>query len=398
MRILVVDDDEAIRILLSARLRSLGHEIDTAVNGLEAWDQLTRKSFDLLICDWNMPLMSGVELCRRIRHTEPSSYVYVILCTAMNQKADFLAGMEAGADDFVVKPIDFADLRVRIRAAERIIQLHSELSAQNKSLRELYGKLRTAYDTIERDLEAAAGMQTALLPSKSELHENIRLDWLLIPSLYLAGDMLNYFLVDGRKLIFYHLDVAGHGIPAALLSVTLNRLLMPVPGSPIAKGSSPDLPQSLASPQEVVTELNNRFQSSDDTYFTMIYGIFDADSRAVTFCQAGHPNPLLLSSRGELKRLGEGGFPVGMMPSMTYDQSQVTLSRGDKLVLYSDGIPECLNQSGKRYTEASLFAALKRHPQSSAAELVEAVREDIVRWRGESELSDDVSLLVMESL
>jgi sigma-B regulation protein RsbU (phosphoserine phosphatase) len=398
VRILVVDDDEAIRILLSVRLRSLGHEIDAAVNGVAAWEKLTRESFDLLICDWNMPLMDGVELCRRIRHDDRISYVYVILCTAMNQKADFLAGMEAGADDFVVKPIDFADLRVRIRAAERIIHLHSELSAQNKSLRELYAKLRTAYDTIERDLEAAAGMQTALLPPKAELHQRIRLDWLLMPSLFLAGDMLNYFLIDGRKLVFYHLDVAGHGIPAALLSVTLNRLLMPVPGSPIAKSGSPDLPQSLASPQEVVAELNNRFQSSDDTYFTMVYGILDTDSRSVTFCQAGHPSPVLLSSQGELKRLGDGGFPVGMMPSMTYDQNRVTLPAGDKLVLYSDGIPECLNQSGQRYTEENLFAALRRHQRSSAAELVQAIRDDIVHWRGESELSDDVSLLVMEAL
>lgn len=399
MRILVVDDDEAIRILLGNRLRSLGHEINTASNGLEAWESLNHESVDLLVCDWNMPVMDGVELCRRVRHADWGCYVYVILCTAMNQKSDYLAGMEAGADDFVVKPIDFADLRVRVRAAERIIQLHSELSMQNKSLRELYGKLRTAYDTIERDLEAAAGMQTALLPPKTEFQERIRLDWLLIPSLYLAGDMLNYFLVDGRKLVFYHLDVAGHGIPAALLSVTLNRLLMPIPGSPIAKPGSTALPQTtLASPQEVVTELNDRFQSTDDTYFTMVYGVLDTDSRALTFCQAGHPGPVLLSPDGRLKRLGEGGFPVGMMPSMTYEQNRAMLPPGEKLVLYSDGIPECMNQSGARYTEESLFGVLRQCAHSSAGDVVRAVRDDIVNWRGQSELSDDVSLLVMESL
>lgn len=398
VRILVVDDDEAIRILLGSRLRSIGHEIDTASNGLEAWERLTRESFDLLVCDWNMPVMDGVELCRRIRHADWGSYVYVILCTAMNQKADFLAGMEAGADDFVVKPIDFADLRVRVRAAERILQLQSELSAQNKSLRELYGKLRSAYDTIERDLEAAASMQAALLPKKAEFQESIRLDWLLIPSLYLAGDMLNYFLVDGNKLVFYHLDVAGHGIPAALLSVTLNRLLMPIPGSPIAKPAAAGAPETLNSPQDVVSELNERFQSTDDAYFTMVYGVLDTDSRALTFCQAGHPSPVLLSPDGELRRLGEGGFPVGMMPEMKYDQNRTTIPAGDKLILYSDGIPECINQSGLRYTEENLFAVLKRCARSSVGDLVEAVRADIVNWRGESELSDDVSLLVMESL
>lgn len=398
MRILVVDDDEAIRILLESRLRGFGHRIETASDGLEAWDRLHRERFDLLICDWNMPVMDGVELCRRIRKTEWGSYVYVILCTSMNQKSDFLAGMEAGADDFVVKPIDFADLRVRVRAAERVIQLQSELSMQNTSLRELYGKLRTAYDTIERDLEAAAAMQTALLPQKAVIGGRIRLDWLLLPSLFLAGDMLNYFLVDDGKLIFYHLDVAGHGIPAALLSVTLNRLLMPVPGSPIAKFGPAQAPEMLAAPKEVVTELNERFQDNGDSYFTMVYGVFDTGTRSLTFSQAGHPGPLVVSSGGEVRRVGEGGFPVGLMPEMTYDQTHVTLEDGDKLVIYSDGIPECMNAKGERYGEESLFQVLKRSAGCPAADFVKAVRDDITDWRGEKELTDDVSMLVLESL
>jgi phosphoserine phosphatase RsbU/P len=175
-------------------------------------------------------------------------------------------------------------------------------------------------------------------------------------------------------------------------------LLMPIPGSPIAKTGATGVPETLNSPQDVVSELNDRFQSTDDTYFTMVYGVLDTDSRVVTFCQAGHPGPLLLSPDGELQRLGEGGFPVGMMPQMKYDQNRATLPSGGKLILYSDGIPECINQSGSRYTEENLFAVLKRCARASVGELVEAVRADIVNWRGESELSDDVSLLVMESL
>jgi sigma-B regulation protein RsbU (phosphoserine phosphatase) len=398
VRILVVDDDEAIRILLTSRLRSLGHELATAADGSQAWELLAQQPFDLVVCDWNMPAMNGLELCRRIRQSEWPSYLYVILCTAMNQKADFLAGMEAGADDFVVKPIDFADLRVRVRAADRILRLQSELSAQNKSLRELYDKLSTAYGTIERDLEAAAAMQVALLPKKKEIHPAVRLDWLLMPSLYLAGDMLNYFLVGENQLVFYQLDVAGHGIPAALLSVTLNRLLMPLPGSPILKSGSREPSVTLAEPRDVVSELNGRFQSADDTYFTMVYGILDTETRVVRFCQAGHPGPLVLSAGGELKKLGEGGFPVGMMPDMDYDQTSDKLVPGDKLILYSDGIPECLNESGRRYQELSLYAVLRRAARCAAGELVQEVRADILKWRGTTELSDDVSLLVMESL
>jgi sigma-B regulation protein RsbU (phosphoserine phosphatase) len=398
LRILVVDDDTAIRVLLAHRLRSLGHEIETASDGLEGWEKLKSRHADLLVCDWNMPTMDGLELCRRIRESEWPSYVYVVLCTSMNQKSDFHAGMEAGADDFIVKPVDFADLRVRVRAAERILDLQRELTSQNSNLRELYGKLRSAYDTIERDLQSAAAMQLQLLPKKILLNKRVTLDWLLMPSLYLAGDMLNYFLFDEDRLVFYHLDVAGHGIPAALFSVMLNRLLLPVPGSPIAKMGSDGKPGALSAPTEVVSELNRYFQNSDDSYFTMIYGVFDTSSRRLRFCQAGHPGPVLLSAGGELRSLGSGGFPVGLMPDMEYEEETVTLSKGDRLILYSDGIPECVDQQGARYTNENLFSVLRRNAALPVSDLVQSVGEDIARWRSDTELSDDVSLLALETL
>jgi sigma-B regulation protein RsbU (phosphoserine phosphatase) len=398
VRILIVDDDEAIRFLLAAQLRSLGHEIDVAANGSEAWTRLNQRQADLLVCDWNMPVMNGLELCRKIRESDWPSYIYIVLCTAMNQKADFLMGMETGADDFVLKPVDFSNLRVKVRAAERILNLQRELTEQNNNLKELYRKLRLAYDTIETDLMAAAALQMELLPKKMPPTQDVRLDWLFIPSLFLAGDMLNYFFIDKRLLVFYHLDVAGHGIPAAMLSVMLNYTLSPVAGSPIAGMEQDGKLGSLLAPAEVVSELNRRFQSSNDSYFTMIYGVFDTTSRILTFCQAGHPGPLVLSADGNLTKLGSGGFPVGLMPEMEYEQQTLKLNQGDKLVLYSDGIPECLNQAGQRYTEEQFFDVLKNSAQGSLEELISSVRKDISRWRIDAELSDDVSLLVMESL
>jgi sigma-B regulation protein RsbU (phosphoserine phosphatase) len=316
----------------------------------------------------------------------------------MNQKADFLAGMEAGADDFIVKPVDFADLRVRIRAAERMLELQRELSSQNQNLREVYDKLRGAYDTIERDLQAAAALQLELLPKKTELNHHLNLDWLFIPSLFLAGDMLNYFMFDQETLVLYHLDVAGHGIPAALLSVMLNRLLLPFPGSPIAKMDSGGKLGQLLPPDEVVAGLNRRFQSATDSYFTMIYGIFETGSRNLTFCQAGHPGPVLLSPDGELRRLGSGGFPVGMMPDMEYEQQSVRLNPGDRIFFYSDGIPECLSPNGSRYSEQNLFNVLRGCRPCPLSQLLDLVLDDVARWRGDAELSDDLSLLAMECL
>ncbi len=398
MRTLIVDDDPAIRILLASQLRSLGHEVDTASDGSQAWNKLLIQHFDLLVCDWNMPVMDGLKLCRRIRETEWPSYIYMVLCTAMNQKADFLAGMEAGADDFIVKPFDLADLRVVVRAAQRILDLQLKLTVQNRNLEELYQKLRKAYQTIETDLQAAAAMQLELLPKRTGPGHQVNLDWLLMPSLFLAGDMLNYFFLSEHKLVFYHLDVAGHGIPAALLSVMLNRTLMPVPGSPTVQFGENGKLNWIASPREVVAELNRRFQSAGDSYFTMVYGVFDTESRSLQFCQAGHPGPLLISQNGSLKSLGQGGFPVGMLPDMEYEQQETVLCAGDRLVLYSDGITECLNPAGKRYSQENLISVLKRYTSASLSALVSGVQEDVFHWRAGAELSDDLSMLVMESL
>jgi phosphoserine phosphatase RsbU/P len=398
VRILIVDDDEAIRLLLSTQLRGLGYEVETAADGFQAWTRLQNRFFDLLVCDWNMPVMDGLELCRKIREAEWPSYVYVVLCTAMNQKADFLAGMEAGADDFIVKPFDFADLRVIMRAAQRILDLQTRLTAQNKNLEDLYQKLRKAYGTIENDLEAAAAIQLELLPKKIDAHRQVSLDWLMIPSSFLAGDMLNYFFLDYRKLVLYHLDVAGHGIPAALLSMMLNRTLMPVAGSPLFRSNRNNQLQHIASPVEVVTELNRRYQREDDSYFTMIYGVFDTETRVFQFCQAGHPGPLLLSPDGGLQSLGSGGFPVGMLPEMDYEQQEVTIAPGSRLILYSDGITECLNAQGQRYSTENLQSLLKQQARNPLREMVEAVDQDILQWRNGVELSDDVSMLIMEAL
>jgi sigma-B regulation protein RsbU (phosphoserine phosphatase) len=398
VRILVVDDEASGRFLLNSMLTGWGHEVVAVASGGAAWSASNESHFDLIISDWNMPEMDGLALCRLIRQNPQPFYRYVILCTGNSQKSDFIRGMEAGADDFVVKPIDFAELRVRVRAAERILTLQMELAGQNDSLKTLNQQLQGAYQGIRRDLQAAAAMQLRLLPKKIEIHKGISLDWLMIPSSFLAGDMLNYFMVDDRHLVFYLLDVSGHGVPAALLSVTLNRVLLPEPGSPILRASEPGMPPGIASPPEVVSELNRRFQSQDDQYFTIVYGIFDTGTREARFCQAGHPAPLHMSAGGVIRAVGEPGFPVGLWPSMDYQEYSVRLAPGDRLVIYSDGITECRNPDGASYSEANLNKILQKKCSDPAPNLVAAVQDDIRKWHGTSEFTDDVSLLVLECI
>jgi phosphoserine phosphatase RsbU/P len=127
MKILVAEDDTVSRIVLSESLRRLGHEVIAAENGMEAWNVCASQHIPMLISDWMMPEMDGLELCRRIRSGQPSSYTYIIMLTALSGKANFLEGMRAGADDFVVKPFDPDELQARLRVGERILNLQQEV-------------------------------------------------------------------------------------------------------------------------------------------------------------------------------------------------------------------------------------------------------------------------------
>ncbi len=397
MNILVVEDDRTTQTLLRTWLQSWGHPVTTAENGNEAWRLLNEADFDLVLSNWTPSELDGLALCRLIRESPDPTYRYVILYTSKTGELDFVAGMDAGADDFLSIPLDAGRLRVRIRAAERILNLRRELAEQNASLNSLVEKLGAAYGTIQSDLQTASALQLSLLPTISNVHPSFCLDWLVLPSSFLAGDNLNYFMMQERYLIFYHLDVAGHGIPSALLSVTLNQLLSPQPGSPMVRFDPKLELKRIVPPVDVVSELNRRFLPQGDGYFTMIYGVLDTKTREVRFCQAGHPSPLQIAKDKTITTVGDGGFPVGLWPDMTYEETTTKLLPGERLVLYSDGVLECVNPEGVPYSVEKLQHLLTHNADSPVKEVLQAVQADLEGWSQGRDFPDDISMLIIES-
>jgi DNA-binding response OmpR family regulator len=127
LSVLVVDDDAVARAQLRALLRAAGYEVSLAEHGREAWDALQLARIPVVISDWYMPEMDGPELCRRIRARRDQPYVYFILVTSRGGKEQYLAGMRAGADDFITKPVDADQLCARLTVAERILGVRREL-------------------------------------------------------------------------------------------------------------------------------------------------------------------------------------------------------------------------------------------------------------------------------
>jgi two-component system NtrC family sensor kinase len=141
MRVLIAEDESLSRRLLESYLRQWGHEVTAAADGAEAWRLFVAGEFPLVLTDWVMPEVDGLELIRRIRERPEPRYVYIILLTAKAQKEDVIQGLDAGADDYVSKPFDRGELRVRLQAGERIIRLEHTLAEQNRQLRETQAAL-----------------------------------------------------------------------------------------------------------------------------------------------------------------------------------------------------------------------------------------------------------------
>ncbi|MEO8661613.1 MAG: SpoIIE family protein phosphatase [Bryobacteraceae bacterium] len=397
-KLLLVDDDPSARAIPALFLRKWGHQVIEASDGQQALDILAREPIGLVISDWMMPNLTGVELCRRIRETQADRYTYLILCTSKGEKSDLIEGMEAGADDFLVKPLSMGELRVRVHAGMRILALERGLADRNQELKGINEKLHSAYDRIEEDLKAAAWMQSTLLPSPSPQSHGVTSEWLYKPSSYVAGDILNIFSVDEHRIGFYLLDVSGHGVPAAMLSVTLSMVLSPdsLHGSPLKRINARTGVSEVVPPAEVVQNLNQRFQAKDDRYFTMIYGLLNTWTGDLSLTQAGLPNPVLLRRGGEVTVLGDGGAPVGMLPDMTYDTVHAQLSPGDRLVLYSDGVIECVNPMGEQFGEQRLLDHLITAYKEPLPKMLTGLESAMQDWRVGREFDDDVSVLALE--
>jgi sigma-B regulation protein RsbU (phosphoserine phosphatase) len=394
VNLLIVDDDPATRALMQTWLHDSGHAV--ACFGS---DQVTASTFsgapvDIVLCNWNLTRISGSSLCRLVR--QDPSYHYVIVYASDNRELDFVECTNAGADDILSPPLKSPQLQVRILAAERTINLQQAFAEQNAAHKALNEKLDLAYQALHSELQAASELQLSLLPTVSEVHPKYALDWLVLPSSFLAGDNLNYFIMQERYLIFYHLDVAGHGIPSALLSVTLNQLLSPQPGSPMVRFDPHLELKRIVPPVEVVSELNRRFQPQGDGYFTMIYAVLDTETHEIRLCQAGHPSPIKIAANGEISEIGDGGFPVGLWPDMTYEETRTTLMPGDRLVLYSDGVIACLNDEEVPYSLEQMQSMIGSQSGKPLKDVLQAVQADLEHWTQGKDFPDDISLLIVE--
>lgn len=261
-------------------------------------------------------------------------------------------------------------------------------------------KLQEAYRYIKKDLNAASRVQRALLPISLPVVEGFRFGWIFEPCVELAGDFLNVLPLDESHLAIYVLDVSGHGVPAALLSVTLSRWLSVIPGQSQLIGQDGSSRQ-LVTPPAVLAERLHRLMSLDtqtNQYFTIVYGILDLETNEFRYVSAGHPGPALQLRDGRVILHESTGTPIGLIDDPTYEEKTIVLEPGDRLWLFTDGLTEARDPSGRELGVEGFTHEMKHQRSMSIDQAVQGMAGRVHRWQNGRPADDDLSILGIDVL
>jgi phosphoserine phosphatase RsbU/P len=397
--VLVVDDSRAQRHIVTMQLRRWGYRVTECEAADAALLVCGREEVDIIISDWMMPGMTGLEFCRQFRGLGRESYGYFVLLTSKSEKTEIADGLEAGADDFLTKPVSSNELRARLRAGERMLAMQAELLVQNKVISSTLGELQKLYDSLDRDLIEARKLQQTLVRDRTRDYGWAKVSLLLRNSGRVGGDLVGSFQVDDHRVVVYSIDVSGHGVASAMMTARLAGFLT---------GSSPDqnlaygrglVGQQILLPPEEVAERFNRLMLEEiqaEQYFTMVFAVVDRRAGTLCLTQAGHPHPMLVRPSGEILRLGAGGLPIGLVPDASFDRQEFAIQPGDRLVLVSDGFTECPLPDGADFGEEGLRESLTKSMQLSGADLLEALIWDLTQQSGSDSFPDDLSGVVLD--
>jgi len=379
--LLIVDDEKLVRIVMKRRLSKLNLRVLEAENGKEALEILQRESVDLIVSDWMMPELDGLGLCKAVKGNERFQSIHLILMTALVHPEQLAEGLNCGADDFLLKSSSEQEILARIRAGLRARQLRLDLEESYRVLSEKQGEL-------DAELNAASEFVRTLLPVQGEVSPGIQLGWEFLPSSLLGGDLFQVAQWGDDHLGIMVLDMSGHGIGPALRAVSLSMQF-----------KREHINSSFPSydPGEIVTCLNAQNPMTDQgDYFTIWVGVLQLSTHVLRFASGGHPGGMLIRNEGPSVILGGKTLPVGFSPDETYETHSITLTKGDRLYLFSDGIYEVVNAEEEIWGTSRLQKALEDVYQRSIRLGLKHVIQSSRSWQADGIFGDDVALVGLE--
>ncbi len=375
-RVLIVDDNPANVDIIQARLEAHQYEILTATNGEAGLAMAIKNQPDLILLDIMMPKMDGYEVCKEIKTLEKTKDIPVIFITARTGIRDIVKGFDVGGVDYITKPINTHELLARVKT-------HLNLYRMQKRNQQLI-------DQLNQDLSNAANYVQSLLPAPIE--ENcLQIDWRFLPCTSLGGDAFGYHWIDRDHFAVYLIDVAGHGVGAALLSVSVLNALR-----------SESLPKTdFRDPREVSAALNETFSSDlqNEMFFTIWYGVYDRRNRIVSYTSCGHPPAILISDKSNIEsktqKLMTRNPSIGVMKDVSFQYERYH-SRGPfRLYVFSDGVFEITQNNGKIWNLREFTSYLTSLPRAEGPVLDRLIEHARALSRTEA-FDDDYTIIEIE--
>ena len=364
-RILIADDQAHIREALELLLKNEGFVSEAVASPAAVVEAVQNRSFDVLLLDLNYARdttsgVEGLELLSRVRKLD--SALPVVLMTAWASVDLAVEAMQGGALDFVQKPWDNEKLLGSLR---RQIE-------EGRVLREKRREMQDAHDIQQR-----------LLPAHSLKLSGCDIHFYWKPAKDVGGDYFDAIRLSDSSAAFCIADVAGKGLPAALLMSNM-------------QASVRGLAHTTSSPAEMCSRLNRVAldNTRSDRFTTFFYGILDCAGHSLRFSNAGHVPPILIRRDGSIVRLSEGGMVLGVLARAEYEEMEISLAPGDRVVLVTDGITEASNQQDDEYGEDRLLQVLLKYRLLPAAELQQLLLEDVAAFARRA-LQDDTTVMIV---
>jgi len=357
--ILVVDDDAMSRRVLGQLLSAAGYNCRVCKDGAEALDTIHEKPPSVLLLDFDMPGPNGAEVLRRLRSDQDPAVAQIpaIMLTAHGSEQSEVSCLQAGADDFVTKPVNSSVLRARIETQLRLRSMRRQLERQNDELE----KWRR---DLERDLAAARLTQQSLIPQKPLLLPGWQIATCYRPVIQVGGDIYGWLRMRDRRVLFWIADGTGHGAAAALLT-TLAKLLFHY-------GS-----MDHESPASLMEGVDNDFRSifGARSFMTAMCVALDPATGQAQVVGAGHPPLLVVRRDGTTESIPSVAPPLGLIKRAAFNETAVGLESGDAFLLYTDGLFRWTKDERHRVTPVQLEKVLDRSTPSAEALLKRIVAQ-----------------------
>lgn len=382
-KILVVDDEPDLNVLITQRFRKRVREKELAFVFAESGAAALRKLQEepdvaVVLSDINMPEMDGLTLLGELQARHP--LLKTVIISAYGDMANIRTALNRGAFDFITKPVEFDDLEITLE----------------KTLRAAHETLQAAYDrerliSLQRDLEVARRIQNALLPrhfppfperKEFELHAA------MLPAREVGGDFYDFFFIDEDRLGFVIGDVSDKGVPAALFMAVSKTLL---------KAEA----LTAASPEQCLERVNDLLCADNPSamFVTIFYGVLNTRTGEVVYSNAGHNSPFILRRNGSIEAAATtNGFVLGAFVNIKQTAKQIQLQTNEGIFLYTDGITEAVNSTEAIFTEERLQEVLQRAPNAPLPEMVEGVIAAVNEFAQGAAQADDLTVLALRYL